>query len=79
MSGGALAMTLVLDEGEIGTMLICLNQNVEDLTNFKMPPEITDPVAIQETQANVTALLAATKALRDKFLNTATAMTSGTK
>lgn len=65
-------MHLTLDENEISTMLICLNQNVEDLTNFKMPPEITDPTAIEETKANTAALLAATKALRDKFLNTPT-------
>ena len=65
-------MQLTLDENEISTMLICLNQNVEDLTNFKMPPEITDPTAIEETKANNAALLAATKALRDKFLNTPT-------
>ena len=65
-------MTLVLDEGEVSTMLIALNQNVEDLTNFKVPPEITDPVAIQETKDNAAALLAATKALREKFLNTPT-------
>ena len=65
-------MQLTLDENEISTMLICLNQNVENLTKFKMPPEITDPTAIEETKANTAALLAATKALRDKFLNTPT-------
>ena len=53
-------------------MLICLNQSVEDLTNFKVPPDVTDSAAVQETIANAAALLAATKALRDKFLNTPT-------
>ena len=65
-------MTLTLDEGEVSTMLICLNQSVEDLTKFKVPPDVTDPAAVQETTANAAALLAATRALRDKFLNTPT-------
>ena len=65
-------MTLTLDEGEVSTMLICLNQSVEDLTNFKVPPDVTDSAAVQETTANAAALLAATRALRDKFLNTPT-------
>ena len=65
-------MTLVLDEDEISTMLICLNQNVQDLTNFKTPPEITDHTAMAETRANAMSLLVATKALRDKFLNAPT-------
>ena len=64
-------MNLILESDEIGTMLICLNQQIEDLTNFKLPPEITNPTAIAETQANAAALLAATIALRTKFLNTA--------
>jgi hypothetical protein len=65
-------MILTLVDDEISTMLVCLNQNVKDLTEFKVPPDITDPTAIAETQANVAALLASTKALRDKFLNTPT-------
>ena len=62
-------MNLVLTDDEVVTMLICLNQNVEDLTNFQVPPEITDLTAIAETKANAAALLSATKALRDKFWN----------
>jgi len=65
-------MIFVLEGDEIGTMLVCLNQNVEDLTNFKVPPDVTDPTAIAETKANAADLLAKTKALRDKFLSTPT-------
>lgn len=65
-------MNLVLEGDEIATMLICLNQNIEDLESFKVPAEITDPTAIAETKENAANLLSATKALRDKFLRTPT-------